>query len=247
MDLYAYIYRYDYLDRLVYKKLPGCSPSYLVYDAAHRLVFSQDGCQRNDSLWSFFVYDVYGRVVVEGECGNSDKHVRTAGETVVLGTLMEGDTGLAYSGYQSSFDLVDPCVYVVNYYDTYDFRTRNGFSAYNFPEGTVSATGNLTGSILCTHGSSGFIYSADYYDINKRIVKSLSSRVNGGMDTYATEYSFQGRPLSVLHTHTDSSGYSLTERYTYTYDHSSRLTRVSHQYDNNPSVLLLEHAYDELG
>ena len=247
LDLYAYIYRYDYLDRLVYKKLPGCAPSYLVYDAAHRLVFSQDGCQRNDSLWSFFVYDVYGRVVVEGECSNSDKHVRTAGETVVLGTLMEGDTGLAYSGYQSSFDLVDPCVYVVNYYDTYDFRTRNGFSAYNFPEGTVSATGNLTGSILCTHGSSGFIYSADYYDINKRIVKSLSSRVNGGMDTYATEYSFQGSPLSVLHTHTDSSRYSLTERYTYTYDHSSRLTRVSHQYDNNPSVLLLEHAYDELG
>ena len=247
MDLYAYIYRYDYLDRLVYKKLPGCSPSYLVYDAAHRLVFSQDGCQRNDSLWPFFVYDVYGRVVVEGECSNSDKHVRTAGETVVLGTLMEGDTGLAYSGYQSSSDLVDPCVYVVNYYDTYDFRTRNGFSAYNFPEGTVSAIGNLTGSILCTHGSSGFIYSADYYDINKRIVKSLSSRVNGGMDTYATEYSFQGSPLSVLHTHTDSSGYSLTERYTYTYDHSSRLTRVSHQYDNNPSVLLVEHAYDELG
>ena len=247
LDLYAYIYRYDYLDRLVYKKLPGCSPSYLVYDAAHRLVFSQDGCQRNDSLWSFFVYDVYGRVVVEGECSNSDKHVRTAGETVVLGTLMEGDTGLAYSGYQSSFDLVEPCVYVVNYYDTYDFRTRNGFSAYNFPEGTVSAIGNLTGSILCTHGSSGFIYSADYYDINKRIVKSLSSRVNGGMDTYATEYSFQGSPLSVLHTHRDSSGYSLTERYTYTYDHSSRLTRVSHQYDNNPSVLLVEHAYDELG
>ena len=247
LDLYAYIYRYDYLDRLVYKKLPGCAPSYLVYDAAHRLVFSQDGCQRNDSLWSFFVYDVYGRVVVEGECSNSDKHVRTAGETVVLGTLMEGDTGLAYSGYQSSFDLVDPCVYVVNYYDTYDFRTRNGFSAYNFPEGTVSAIGNLTGSILCTHGSSGFIYSADYYDINKRIVKSLSSRVNGGMDTYATEYSFQGSPLSVLHTHTDSSGYSLTERYTYTYNHSSRLTRVSHQYDNNPSVLLLEHTYDELG
>ena len=247
LDLYAYIYRYDYLDRLVYKKLPGCAPSYLVYDAAHRLVFSQDGCQRNDSLWSFFVYDVYGRVVVEGECSNSDKHVRTAGETVVLGPLMEGDTGLAYSGYQSSFDLVDPCVYVVNYYDTYDFRTRNGFSAYNFPEGTVSATGNLTGSILCTHGSSGFIYSADYYDINKRIVKSLSSRVNGGMDKYATKYSFQGSPLSVLHTHTDSSGYSLTERYTYTYDHSSRLTRVSHQYDNNPSVLLLEHAYDELG
>ena len=111
----------------------------------------------------------------------------------------------------------------------------------------MSATGNLTGSILCTHGSSGFIYSADYYDINKRIVKSLSSRVNGGMDTYATEYSFQGSPLSVLHTHTDSSGYSLTERYTYTYDHSSRLTRVSHQYDNNPSVLLVEHTYDELG
>ena len=46
LDLYAYIYRYDYLDRLVYKKLPGCSPSYLVYDAVHRLFFSQDGCQR---------------------------------------------------------------------------------------------------------------------------------------------------------------------------------------------------------
>ena len=72
---------------LFIRSFPGCAPSYLIYDAAHRLVFSQDGCQRNDSLWSFFVYDVYGRVVVEGECSNSDKHVRTAGETVVLGIL----------------------------------------------------------------------------------------------------------------------------------------------------------------
>ena len=38
LDLYAYIYRYDYLDRLVYKKLPGCAPSYLVYDAARMAV-----------------------------------------------------------------------------------------------------------------------------------------------------------------------------------------------------------------
>ena len=131
IDLYAYIYRYDYLIVLFIRSFPVAPPSYLVCDAAHRLVFPGDGCQRNDSLWSFFVYDVYGRVVVEGECSNSDKHVRTAGETVVLGNFMEGDTGLAYSGYQSSLIRLI-LVYVVNYYDTHDFRTRNGFSAYNF-------------------------------------------------------------------------------------------------------------------
>ena len=43
---YAYIYRYDERGNCIYKKLPGCTPIYMVYDKANRMILSQDGNQR---------------------------------------------------------------------------------------------------------------------------------------------------------------------------------------------------------
>ena len=61
MDLYAYIYRYDYLDRLVYKKLPGCSPSYLVYDSVYYLPTHTVPQSEKRYIWNkkFKVYPLY--------------------------------------------------------------------------------------------------------------------------------------------------------------------------------------------
>ena len=43
IDRYAYEYRYDGLNRCIYKALPGCAPIYYIYDRAGNLILTQDG------------------------------------------------------------------------------------------------------------------------------------------------------------------------------------------------------------
>ena len=174
LDLYAYIYRYDYLDRLVYKKLPGCSPSYLVYDAAHRLVFSQDGNQRALGQWTFYLYDKFLRLTVIGVCNNAN--TASASSSTVTCTQVTSNGGLDNSGYSSSFVLTTPIAHQVNYYDNYDFRSLTGFTNVSyFPAALVDAKGHQTGSITNVLGSGTKLYSANYYDIKGRVVKSVSN------------------------------------------------------------------------
>jgi len=55
----CYYYNYDHRKRMVYKKLPGSEPIYMVYDNYDRLVLSQDGNLGQDNKWMFTKYDRY--------------------------------------------------------------------------------------------------------------------------------------------------------------------------------------------
>ena len=65
----AYYYEYDAMEHTTLKQLPGCKPVYMTYDSRGRLVFSQDGNERdnNPRRWSYQRYDASGRVVESGE------------------------------------------------------------------------------------------------------------------------------------------------------------------------------------
>ena len=244
LNLYAYQYKYDRRNRCVWKKLPGADAVSYVYDLNDRLVFSQDGNQKSRGKWMFYLYDDLSRLVVQGECANTN--TSTASARSVACTRVNTATGLGNRGYASDFALTAPVVYLVNYYDNYDFRTLPGFNNSFFPANTLSAKGSLSGSVITVLGSETKLYSANYYDKKGRVTKTVSSNLLSGYETTTTIYTFTGKPASVKHVHMAAGKTTQMEIYTYTYDHAERLTKVEHSL-NGVKVTLAANTYDELG
>ena len=159
---------------------------------------------------------------------------------------MNSNSGLGNSGYTSSFALVSPEVHRVNYYDDYAFRSLTGFDNAGFPAATIDAKGYVTGSVITVLGSSTKLYSANYYDFEGRITKTVQGNLLEGYDTTNTVYTFTGKPNTVTHTHTASGKTTRTEVYTYTYDHADRISKVRHSLGGT-SITLYDATYDNFG
>ncbi len=93
MKQYAYIYKYDYRNRCIEKKLPGADWIYSVYDKADRLILTQDGNQRAETpkKWTFNKYDIFGRLLVSGVY--SDNSTRSGLESEFRDSLIVEKTG----------------------------------------------------------------------------------------------------------------------------------------------------------
>ena len=104
----------------------------------------------------------------------------------------------------------------------------------------------MTASVATVLGSSNKIYTAYYYDIKGRVVKTVQSNPLGGYDVAATVYTFTNKPATVTHTHTASGKTTRTEVYTYSYDHADRLLKVEHTLGGT-KITLADYAYDNLG
>ena len=104
----------------------------------------------------------------------------------------------------------------------------------------------VTASVATVLGSSNKIYTAYYYDIKGRVVKTVQSNPLGGYDVAATVYTFTNKPATVTHTHTASGKTTRTEVYTYSYDHADRLLKVEHTLGGT-KITLADYAYDNLG
>ena len=218
LDQYAFQYKYDGRNRCIWKKLPGAGYMEMVYDNADRLVFSQDGNQRalTSGNWTYYKYDGLNRLTEQGVCTNK---VTTSGTTV----------------------------HIRNYYDNYAFRAQAGFNNSNFPDdASGNGKGALTASVATVLGSSNKIYTAHYYDIKGRVVKTVQSNPLGGYDVAATVYTFTNKPATVTHTHTASEKTTRTEVYTYSYNHADRLLKVEHTLGGT-KITLADYAYDNLG
>ena len=218
LDQYAFQYKYDGRNRCIWKKLPGAGYVEMVYDNADRLVFSQDGNQRALSTgnWMYYKYDGLNRLTEQGTCTNK---VTTSGTNVL----------------------------VQHFYDSYAFRSQAGFNNSNFPDdASGNGKGALTASVATVLGSSNKIYTAYYYDIKGRVVKTVQSNLLGGYDVTATIYTFTDKPATVTHTHTVSGKPTRTEMYTYSYNHADRLLKVEHTLGGT-KITLADYAYDNLG
>ena len=142
--------------------------------------------------------------------------------------------------------MVSPEVHRVNYYDDYAFRSLTGFDNAGFPAATIDAKGYVTGSVITVLGSSTKLYSANYYDFEGRITKTVQGNLLEGYDTTNTVYTFTGKPKTVTHTHSASGKSTRTEVYTYTYDHADRISKVQHSLGST-SITLYDATYDNFG
>ncbi|MDR0833624.1 MAG: DUF6443 domain-containing protein [Candidatus Symbiothrix sp.] len=255
---YAYLYRYDNRNRCTWKKLPGAEPVYYQYDSADRLIFTQDGELRDQSLWKFSIPDVFGRVVLEGTCATPS----------ITGVAKVEYTGVANttSGYTvSGITWSSMQVLQTYYYDNYNFKltqqpfagnsayddvTPTGFDNQRYGTDTdpIKAKGLLTGSITYLLGGyNSTLGSVFYYDSKGRVIQSIAQNHLSGYEKNYVNYSFTGQPTWKKHIHSVVNKPVITETYRYGYDHANRLTTTHYQLDNTTEILLSNLTYDDLG
>lgn len=270
VDNYCFLYKYDYRNRCVAKKMPGCDWVYFIYDKADRLIFSQDGEQRVNGEWTFSIPDALGRIVLSGKCNNSLDYTANPLAANVVETNRSDITNI-YKGYAppTGISLVTPEVLSVNYYDDYTFLGNNGIPNISETQYSVVSdygicygdhqlvnkcknkgllTGVLTAQITPSGTSTIYLYSVMYYDFYGRLIQTKSNNhlTNGKNEEY-TAYNFIGQPVKKKHVHSASGKSTQTEIYSYTYDHADRLLTIIHQLNNGTPVTLVSNSYDELG
>ncbi len=164
IELLGYLYKYDNRNRCVIKKLPGGDQIYYIYDKADRLIFSQDGEQRNKkpaAEWTFSIPDIFGRIVLSGTCTTVNGGTITSGRFDDYIIKAEFSSTGTYQGYnvrvgKTTFeDLIiqSPQIYTANYYDNYDFR-----GIKNIP---------TSGTEYTPKTGYGIWYGTDYTQANK--------------------------------------------------------------------------------
>lgn len=266
LQKYTYIYKYDAYNRCILKKLPGCEPVYYVYDKADRLIFSQDGMQRERKEWSFSIPDAFGQTVLTGICKNAFDYTSSPLENnVVKATWAKVNN--ATKGYTvTGVTLETPVVLTANYYDNYEFTGWNAIpdtlaggspTKYETASGygtrhTGGCKGLLTGVLTAKQLPDGtisqdYLYSVMYYDNRSRVIQTKSSNHLGGNEKEYTSYNFTGQPVKMKHVHSAEGKETQTEIYSYTYDHAGRLKTTKHQLNSASETLLVDNEYDELG
>ena len=245
LNMYAFQYKYMGRQLCIEKKMPGAEAIKYVYDKLDRLIFSQDGNQRLQNEWTFYLYDRLNRLTIQGICMEIDR-LNLIPDVVVTCYRENSNTGLGGSGYYSTFIPVDKVkeIHIVNYYDDYKFCSLTGFSGVpHFSMGS-NAKGYLTGNVVTILEDGKKLYSANYYDVKGRMTQKVSSNHMNEYEVDNITYSFTDKPLTISHTHT---AINTTELYTYVYDHAERLQEVRHKLNGNSEVKLVINTYDKLG
>lgn len=257
LDRYAYLYKYDYRNRCIEKKLPGCEPVRYKYDKADKLIFSQDGEMREKGVWMFSVPDAFGRPTITGtttQAPDVSNMVVKASRSDRVGNL---------KGYTLSDNsiLAGIEIHSVNYYDDYSFRGNYGIPQSDdtdFEEladyggwYSTSQKGLLTGTLTAQFTenvvSDEYLYTIMYYDERGRVTQTKSNNHLGGMEKEYTAYNFTGQPTKRRMVHSVNEQDSIVQVYDYNYDHAGRLETVLHQLNEKEQVLLAKNEYDELG
>ena len=257
----SFFYKYDSKNRCIEKKLPGCEPVYYVYDMYHLPIFSQDGNQRAKGQWAFTAYDRLGRVAYSGVTSESRTaaQLRNAYKDLAPRVDFNSQNELGYPILYQNVTAGD--ILLMNYYDYYDFldkfafcdslqyRTMNGYDEKyvnaSYPQ--HSAKGLLTGTMARTlDGVGTSLVKSVYYDHHGNVIQSHERNHRGGYDHNYMHLTFTGKPLTVLHQHSTDSC-TVSDLYSYTYDHMERLLTTSLSHDGAAAVTLSSNTYDELG
>ena len=257
----AYCYRYDNNGNLIYKRLPGCKPQYMVYDRLGQLVLKQDGNQRNANKWTMCAYDSLGRnlYIAEIVLEQNHEYLRNlfAGQWQVEHYGSNQQNMIAGTGYASSI-LGNAGIHLltVNYYDNYNYQdmlpasVRQGLS-YEQEQGYGQMYENVTGLLTATRiyalSEDSCNITAYYYDAHGRIVQSRSTTPAGTDKTaVSTAYNFDGTIIQQQIAH-ETPDFFVQEHYRYTYDQIGRLQKTYYQLNNEAEILLSEFLYDNKG
>ncbi len=253
INKWAFQYRYDVRNRMIGKRVPGADWVYMVYDKLDRLVLTQDGNQRDSSQWTFTKYDVYSRPILTGFYTNGANRESVQALADGATDLFEIDDTIVHGYSNDAFPSVpnESDYLTATYYDGYN-NLPSGFGlAYTQELGNTANNTAVVGQVVGSKtkvldGSNTWLRSGIYYDDRYRVIQTRGTNQLGGQDRATSQYDFSGRVLQTKTTHGDGSNETTLKEY-YTYDHASRLLKVDHQVNSDPTVLLAQNEYNALG
>lgn len=240
LDKYAYQYRYDYRQRCVSKKLPGCGWVEMVYDRNNRLVFTGDSEQQKRGECSFSIADQLGREVLNGVYQGALPDRNNCDASDIYAVFSPGVAG-ACEGYRincpTGISLEKLKVLQANYYDRYTFAsTLSGFGGglgyvedasvgkrySGDPE--LHCKDLLTGRMTMVLGGNQKLYNTYYYDYDRNLIQERHTTLNGKIVVNKSSFNFSGQPVKAI----EEYGTEISAQKSYSYDHMGRMVQEVH-------------------
>lgn len=244
----GYEYRYDNRGRVIKKIMPDCNAIQFWYDNNNRLICVKDPNLTEKGLSRFMLYDIYGRLAIEGTCSNFNYNHLSY--TVNMLTSGNGFQGTGYN-YNYPHAITHPMIQKVYYYDNYNFLTTSivsgsGLSSNFTRNNPSSANGLQTGNIIRTTEDE-LLFCATYYDSKGRPIDIRQSHINNRITMTTTSYSFTDKPTNITTTLIDgNSQVTLTENNTYS-QNGDFLINTTLKWDNGTEKSIAQYSYDKLG
>jgi RHS repeat-associated protein len=260
----AFCYKYDDRGNVIYKRLPGCEPQYMVYDQSGQLILKQDGNQRLSNKWTLCGYDSIGRNLYTAEIKLTQTHEyyidffddKWSVEHYGNNPSNSSIPGTGYASTLLGKNNLRPLI--VNYYDDYDYIAKREPTAIR-PQLRFSqesgyglqhdnAIGLLTGTRIYNLSEEGYTAYSYYYDIKGRVIqnRSMQNVTNGYKTSTSTEYLFDGSIAQQL-TEQGKGNNLVREHYRYSYDHAGRALKTYYQLNNDDEIQLSSFSYDSIG
>ncbi|NDW17918.1 hypothetical protein D0T53_03170 [Dysgonomonas sp. 216] len=260
---YCYSYTYDSRNRCIASRWPGCDWTYYVYDKADRLRMQQNGNQRIENKWTFYKYDAFGRIVIEGVLNKSATWAQMQSavdaNSVVYEEFSTSSRDMyTWRSYPASDQINNTRSLIVNYYDNYNYTQSAQFpellrtyiaqeSRYKkeFIIAALKPTGQRIETLEDTPRN---IYKAFTYDetSDEPDVKMTYHLLNG-----LTIEKFERNKVGHVNKRTVFDTIpgvaSTSEKYVYEYDHVGRLIKTNYQVNNETPIVMSEMKYNEHG
>ena len=251
---YVYRYKYDGHGRCIEKILPGCQPIKYWYDKYGRMAFMQDNRMKSANKYRFYLYDGLSRLVVQGMCtGGAGTIDSTYAAKVFYGT---GSKQVDNSNYyvDAKYQLDNPTLEIVNYYDGYDCVNSAAFSnvksTWNLKSKSDVCTTTLQTAQMVTDNNGKRYFRVMYYDEKGRCTEMNSTSIDEYFIKTNTSYSFTDKPTkSITRTYKGAlSSLQHTLIDSIKYDTVCDLPEKEYiKLDNNPEECIADNVYDDLG
>lgn len=266
-------YEFDERGRTIRKKSPGAAPVEFVYDERDRIVYTQDGKQRQAGVnkWETILYDNLDRPVITGIITYSNG--RSALQTFVSGILNDGTNysfNVTTDGNQnhtlqlnnsnvlpsgSNFEVMS-----ITYYDAYNYPRVKNYTSSFVIDNTVPTdeimtvdksertVGMVTGTFVkVLDGGNKFLATTYYYNNEGHTIQTHSENLFNQVDITTVQYDFAGRIRSSYSTHIANNLGAINIFNRNVLDKIGRVITIKESINGFYSKDLVEYSYDELG
>lgn len=207
MNEQIFRYEYDRNKRMIRKKTPGIAEVNMVYDAADRLVLTQDGNLREKHQWAYFTYDELNRPVATGLLNdpgyydNLPYHLQAAENSVAYPDMANYTFEELTHNYYDNYNWAASLPASLKDFNTAyakDWLFMAGDKAWPYPqpiEASMRTLGLVTGTRSKVLGTNNYLFTVNFYDEKDRLVQTRTQNVTNGVNVSTSQYSFSGQML----------------------------------------------------